>query len=108
MHPNRNEHLRILLSEAASEYLLKAGECFMIAGKSSYTRQHGRVVLHLLAIPMDRATAACEVALGTRKTGKLIVAPETSPGRAHVDPDAIGGVSTNPGTTASSTNPRTN
>ncbi len=70
-----SDHQRILLSEAASKHLLEAGECWMIAGKSSHPEIAGRIVLHLLAIPKAQADAACEVALGLRKPGKRIITP---------------------------------
>jgi hypothetical protein len=76
-----SDHQRILLSQAASEALLSAGECFVIAGKSSHPEIAGRVVLHLVSIPKAQADAACEVALGIRKAGKRIVTPA-------IDPDA--------------------
>jgi hypothetical protein len=70
-----SDHLRILLSQAASEALLAAGECFAIAGKSSHPEIAGRVVLHLVSIPKAQADAACEIALGLRKPGKRIITP---------------------------------
>jgi hypothetical protein len=66
------EHQRILLSESASKHLLEAGECWMIAGRSSHPEIAGRVVLHLVSIPKAQADSACEVALGIRKAGKRI------------------------------------
>ncbi len=45
----------------------------MITGKSSHPEFPGRVVLHLLSIPMKQACEASEVALGIRKAGKRIV-----------------------------------
>ena len=68
-------HRRILLSEEASKHLIEAGECWMIAGRSSHPEIAGRIVLHLLAIPKAQADAACEIALGLRKPGKRIVPP---------------------------------
>lgn len=70
-----SDHLRILLSQAASEALLSAGECFVIAGKSSHPEIAGRIVLHLVSIPKAQADAACEVALGLRKPGKRVSPP---------------------------------
>ena len=67
-----SDHLRILLSQAASEALLAAGECFVIAGKSSHPEIAGRIVLHLVSIPKAQADAACEVALGLRRPGSRI------------------------------------
>lgn len=63
--------LRILLSETASKTLLDAGECFMIAGKTSYPEQPGRIVIHLVPIPKAQADAACGVAMGTHKATKI-------------------------------------
>jgi hypothetical protein len=68
-------HRRILLSEEASKHLIEAGECWMIAGRSSHPEIAGRIVLHLLAIPKAQADAACEIALGLRKPGKRIIPP---------------------------------
>jgi hypothetical protein len=73
-----SDHQRILLSQAASEALLAAGECFVIAGKSSHPQIAGRIVLHLVAIPKAQADAACEVAMGIRKAGKRITPPATA------------------------------
>ena len=67
------EHRRVLLSESASKHLLEAGDCWMIAGRSSHPEIAGRIVLHLVSIPKAQADAACEVALGTRKAGKRII-----------------------------------
>ena len=75
MHPNRNDHQRILLSEAASKHLLEAGECWMIAGKSSHPEIAGRIVLHLLPLEKQLADQLCEIAMGIRKPGKRITAP---------------------------------
>jgi hypothetical protein len=69
------EHQRILLSESASKHLLEAGECWMIAGRSSHPEIAGRIVLHLVAIPKAQADAACEIALGLRKPGRRIIPP---------------------------------
>jgi hypothetical protein len=77
-----SDHQRILLSQAASEALLAAGECFAICGKSSHPEIAGRIVLHLLAIPKAQADAACEIALGLRKPGKRIITPA-------IDTDAL-------------------
>ena len=70
-----SDHLRILLSQSASDALLAAGECFVIAGKSSHPEIAGRIVLHLVSIPKAQADAACEVALGVRKPGKRVSPP---------------------------------
>jgi hypothetical protein len=77
-----SDHQRILLSQAASEALLAAGECFVIAGKSSHPEIAGRIVLHLVSIPKAQADAACEIALGLRKPGRRIVTPA-------IDKDAL-------------------
>ena len=63
---------RILLSETASRHLLEAGECWMIAGKSS--EQPGRVVLHLVPVEKGLADKLCEIAMGTRKAGTRVKA----------------------------------
>jgi hypothetical protein len=65
------DHLKILLSEQASAALLSAGECFVIAGKSSHPEIAGRIVLHLLPLDMKTATAACNVAIGTHRAVKV-------------------------------------
>ena len=65
------EHRRVLLSESASKHLLEAGDCWMIAGKSSHPEIPGRVVIHLLPLDMKTATAACNVALGTHRAVKI-------------------------------------
>lgn len=65
-----SDPVRILLSQAASEALLAAGECFMIAGKSSHPEQPGRIVLHLVPIDKARADAACLVAMGQARAVK--------------------------------------
>ncbi len=62
---------RILLSESASRHLLEAGECFVIAGKSSHPEHPGRLVLHLLSIPKKQADAACLVAMGQARATKF-------------------------------------
>ena len=72
------EHVRILLSEAASNALLEPGECFMIAGRGSVPHADGtRVVLHLVPIPKDQADAACRVAMGTHRAVKIKAKPTT-------------------------------
>jgi hypothetical protein len=75
-------HQKILLSESASKHLIEAGECWMIAGKSSHPEIAGRIVLHLVSIPKAQADAACEIALGLRKPGRRIVTPA-------IDKDAL-------------------
>ena len=65
-------HQRILLSESASKHLLEAGECWMIAGKSS--EQPGRVVIHMMPLEKGLADKLCEIAMGTRKAGSRVKA----------------------------------
>ena len=77
-----SEPVRILLSEAASDALLAAGECFMIAGKSSHPEQPGRIVLHLLPIPKALADAACLVAMGQARAVKPRATPAARAGDA--------------------------
>lgn len=91
--PEDKGHLRILLSQAASDHLTATGEsAFLIAGRASHPDDPTRWALHLASCPMATASAACEVATGARKPGKLIVTPEVTRGRAHVDPGVDGGV----------------
>lgn len=64
------EPVRILLSETSSRYLLEVGECFIVGGKSSHPEIPGRIVLHLLPIPMKQAADACLVAMGQARAVK--------------------------------------
>lgn len=66
-----NESVKILLSEAASDTLLAAGECFIVAGKSSHPDQPGRIALHFIPLPKSQADAACRVALGQARAVKI-------------------------------------
>jgi hypothetical protein len=69
-------HVRILLSQAASEALTATGEsAFMVIGRASHPDDPARWILHLVPVPMATASAACEVATGVRKAGKRIVPP---------------------------------
>jgi hypothetical protein len=86
MHPNRNDHQRILLSEAASKHLLEAGECWMIAGKSS--EQPGRIVIHMMPLEKGLADKLCEIAMGTRKPGKRINPPAIATDASQGHPEA--------------------
>jgi hypothetical protein len=70
-----SDHQRILLSEAASRHLLEAGECWMIAGKSSHPEIAGSIVLHLLPLEKQLADQLCEIALGQRRPGRRIIPP---------------------------------
>ena len=65
------QSVRILLSETASKTLLEAGECFMIAGKTSHPEQPGRIVIHLVPVPKDLADKACGVVMGTHRAAKI-------------------------------------
>lgn len=77
-----SDHLRIVLSEEDSAALLSAGECFAIAGRSSYPGIAGRIVLHVVSIPKAQADAACQVAMGQRKAGRLITPTPEATGAA--------------------------
>jgi hypothetical protein len=67
-----SEHVRILLSEAASKVLLDAGECFIIAGRGSLPHADGtRVVLHLMPVDKKTADQACGVLLGTHRATRI-------------------------------------
>ncbi len=69
-------HVRILLSQAASDHLTATGEsAFMVIGRASHPDDPARWVIHLLPVPMATASAACEIALGLRKPGKRIITP---------------------------------
>lgn len=66
--------VRLMLSEMESAALTATGEsAFLIVGKASLPDDPTRWILHLVPVPMATASAACEVALGTRKAGKRIV-----------------------------------
>lgn len=78
---------RILLGQRASAHLTAAGgDAFLVVGKSSYPGDPSRWILHLVPCPMDRASAACEVATGKRKPRKRVTAAEAARERDHVDP----------------------
>lgn len=85
-----SEPTRILLSEAASKHLLKAGECFMIAGKSSHPEQPGRIVLHLVPIDKPLADAACLVAMGQARATRPRSTPAAKVGAATGHPEGQG------------------
>lgn len=84
-----SDQRKILLSEAASRHLLEAGECWMIAGKSS--EQPGRVVIHMMPLEKGLADKLCEIAMGTRKPGKRIVTVtgSTDPATSILTPTTI-------------------
>ncbi len=64
-------HVRILLSQAASEALTATGEsAFLVIGKASHPDDPSRWVIHLVPVPMATASAACSVALGTHRAVK--------------------------------------
>lgn len=65
------EPVRILLSEAASQALLAAGECFVLAGKSSLPDPAGRVTVHLVPVEKDLAEKLSGVLLGTHRATKI-------------------------------------
>jgi hypothetical protein len=71
-------HVRILLSQTASDHLTATGEAaFLIVGKASHPDDPSRWVLHLVPVDMQLACQACEVATGARKPGKRITPPAT-------------------------------
>ena len=65
------DHVKILLSEAASAALLAAGDAWMIAGRAAYPEDGKRVVIHLLPIPKSQADAACRVAMGEARAVRI-------------------------------------
>jgi hypothetical protein len=70
--PPNPGHLRLLLSQAASDYLSATGEsAFMVIGKASHPDDPSRWILHLVPVPMATAAAACNVALGTHRAVKI-------------------------------------
>ena len=75
-------HVRIALSEVASDALRAAGEAFVIVGRGSYPEAPGRMVIHCLPIPKRQADAACRVAMGTHRAVK-IKTPDASNTRAR-------------------------
>ena len=65
-------HVRILLSQTASDHLTATGEAaFLIVGKASLPSDPSRWVIHLVPVPMATAAAACNVALGTHRAVKI-------------------------------------
>jgi hypothetical protein len=69
-------HVRILLSQAASEALTATGEsAFLVIGKASLPSDPSRWVIHCVPLDMKAACEACEVATGARKPGKRINTP---------------------------------
>ena len=65
-------HVRILLSQSASDHLKATGEsAFLIVGKASLPDDPTRWILHLVPLDMKTATAACNVALGTHRAVKI-------------------------------------
>jgi hypothetical protein len=77
-------HVRILLSQTASDHLTATGEsAFLVIGKASLPADPGRWVIHLVPLDMQLACQACEVATGTRKAGKRINPPATATDAAH-------------------------
>ncbi len=66
------DHLKILLSQAASDHLTATGEAaFMVIGRASHPDDPARWVIHLVPVDMKAATAACNVALGTHRAVKI-------------------------------------
>jgi hypothetical protein len=89
MHPNRNDHQRILLSEAASRHLLEAGSFFAVIQRGSYPSHDGnRMVIHLLPCDYATAAAAVEVAQGLRKPGRRIITPAIATAASQGHPEA--------------------
>jgi hypothetical protein len=73
-------HVRILLSQAASEALTATGEsAFLVIGKASHPDDPSRWVIHCVPLDMKAACEACEVAQGIRKPGKRIITPAIEP-----------------------------
>lgn len=64
-------HVRIALSQAASDALLAAGDAFLIVGRGSYPDAPGRMVIHCLPVPKPQADAACRVAMGEARAVKI-------------------------------------
>jgi len=85
--PNPGQ-VRLLLGQAASDYLTATGEsAFLIVGKASHPDDPSRWVIHLVPVDMQLACQACEVASGTRKPGKRINPPATAPDAASLTID---------------------
>jgi len=77
--PNPGQ-VRLLLGQAASDYLTATGEAaFLIVGKASHPDDPARWVIHLLPVSMKTACEACEVATGQRKAGRRIITPAITP-----------------------------
>ena len=69
--PNRpHEHVRILLSKAASDALLAAGSCFIVAARATSPDDGSRVALHFVPCSFERANDAVSVARGNAKATK--------------------------------------
>jgi len=62
--------VRILLSQAASDALLAAGDVFVVAGRASHPDDPSRVALHFMPVTMELAVDACRVALGELRASK--------------------------------------
>ncbi len=72
LEPPKPEHVRILLSEAASKHLTDTGESvFMVIAKATHPEDPTRWVIHLVPIPKAQADGASRVALGTHKAVKI-------------------------------------
>lgn len=71
IHPSTPDHVRIALSEQASQALRDAGDAFLIIGRGTHDEHPGRMVIHCLPIPKTQADAACRVAMGEARAVKI-------------------------------------
>lgn len=70
--PNPGQ-VRLLLGQAASDYLTATGEsAFLIVGKASHPDDPSRWALHLVPVEKGLADKLCEIAMGTRKAGAKV------------------------------------
>ncbi|MCX6875391.1 MAG: hypothetical protein NTW21_16525 [Verrucomicrobia bacterium] len=70
--------VRIALSERATKALLEAGKAFAIIGRGSYPSDPARMVIYCQAVPLEVATAACQIPAGTHRAQRIKTSTSTS------------------------------
>ena len=69
--PTESGHVRILLSKAASDALLAAGSCFIVAARATSPDDGSRVAVHCIPCSFERANDAVRVSMGEKPLRRI-------------------------------------